>query len=272
MGYLFQLAVLCLLIGRSALPLSVTKVQDLQFGTSAQGDGGVTVVAPASCSGNAACFTVSGVVGAYTVSIAPSPLDMTGPGTSIQASSFTTNPAAGSLSLDATGNGAFTVGAQHGTIGGTHTTGSYSGSFTVTVTQVVNANTTATANKTIVQTLEVSKAADLTFGDAAQSDPAKTIAPGGAGGASFAVSGEPNRAYTITLPLDSTVVMTTGAGNTADLRISVDSFASTPAQGANGLLDGAGLQTLTVEATRAAIRASQVAGSYGTTFQVTVTY
>jgi len=108
------------------------------------------------------------------------------------------------------------------------------------------------------------------FGQAAPSDVAKTVpSNSGTDRASFTVSGAASTAYTITLPA-SNIDMITGAGATADEKISVGTWTSTPS--ATGALDGTGNQTLYVGATRAAISATQVAGSYSGSFTVTVAY
>lgn len=134
------------------------------------------------------------------------------------------------------------------------------------------ASDTANAIQTVIAAIAIAQVSDLDFGTAPQGDAAKTVAPGtaeDAENASFAVTGEPSTSYTITLPADSTVVMTTGAGG-ANETIAVDSFTSFPVT--TGTLDGSGAQSLFVGATRAALGASQVAGSYTGAFTVTVVY
>jgi hypothetical protein len=136
------------------------------------------------------------------------------------------------------------------------------------------ASDTANATMNVLVALNIAQVSDLVFNDAEAGASSETIAPGSsenANNASFAITGEPSTAYTITLPADATVVMQTGAGG-ANETIAVDSFASNPAAGPNGLLDGSGSQTLYVGATRAALGASQVAGAYSDTFTVTVVY
>lgn len=136
------------------------------------------------------------------------------------------------------------------------------------------ASDTAQAVMTVLASLSITQVSDLTFSDAEAGAAAETIAPGSAedaNNASFDVAGEPNTAYTITLPADATVTMITGGGG-ANETIAVNSFTSNPAAGANGLLDGSGAQALYVGATRAALGASQVAGSYAATFTVDVVY
>lgn len=136
------------------------------------------------------------------------------------------------------------------------------------------ASDTASALMTVLTSIAIAQVSDLVFNDAEAGAIAETIAPGAAenaNNASFAVTGEPSTAYTITLPADSTVVMQTGGGG-ANETIAVDSFTSNPAAGANGLLDGTGAQTLYVGATRAALGGAQVAGAYTTTFTVDVVY
>lgn len=127
---------------------------------------------------------------------------------------------------------------------------------------------------TVLVALSITQVSDLVFNDAEAGALAEVIAPGvaeDANNASFAIAGEASTAYSITLPGDGTVIMTTGGGG-ANETIAVDSFVSFPAAGANGLLDGGGNQNLFVGATRAALGAGQVAGAYTDTFTVTVVY
>ncbi len=141
-------------------------------------------------------------------------------------------------------------------------------------TQVNAASTTADALQIVTAAISIVKVSDLDFGTAAQGAVAKTVAPGAAEDAengSFTVTGTPAAAYTITLPANSIVVMQTGAGG-ANETIAVDSFLSFPAAGANGVIGGAGTQLLLVGATRAALGAAQVAGSYIGAFTVDVVY
>ncbi|MDQ2736172.1 MAG: DUF4402 domain-containing protein [Pseudomonadota bacterium] len=106
-----------------------------------------------------------------------------------------------------------------------------------------------------------------------------TVSPGGArsqsGGvvlvgqgstysaASFRVSGTSNATYTITLPVDHTVMLADG-GNTMGL----NGFISIPP---TGTLSGSGLQTILVGATLA-VGNAQAPGNYTGTFSVTVNY
>lgn len=137
------------------------------------------------------------------------------------------------------------------------------------------ASDTAQALQVVQAAIGIAQVSDLDFGSAVQGDAASTVAPGAAenaSNASFNVTGEPGFAYTITLPADGVVVMTTGAGVAANEQIAVNSFLSNPAAGANGLLSAGGAQTLFVGATRAALLATQVTGSYSDTFTVDVVY
>ncbi len=130
---------------------------------------------------------------------------------------------------------------------------------------------TGTAKQVVTTALALLNVSDLDFGTAAQGEAAKTVAPGSSENSengSFAVTGQPNVAYTISLP-SSAVTLTTGGGG-ANETISVDSFVSSPA--ATGLLDASGAQSLFVGATRAALTTSQVAGTYTGTYTVTVVY
>lgn len=121
--------------------------------------------------------------------------------------------------------------------------------------------------------IAVSAISELNFGTAAQGDPLKTVPPGtseNAENASYRVTGDPNRAFTITLPANGN--MTTTGGTGANYRISVTAFVSFPAAGANGLLNGSGQQMVYLGATRAAIRVTQIVGTYTRTIRLTVVY
>jgi hypothetical protein len=134
------------------------------------------------------------------------------------------------------------------------------------------ASDTATANCTVVAAIGIAQVSNLEFGTDSAGAVAKTVAPGtadNAENASFAITGEPSTAYTITLPSDGTVVMGNG-GTGANNEIAVNSFASFPAT--TGTLDGTGAQTLLVGATRAALGGAQNSGSYSATFTVDVVY
>lgn len=137
------------------------------------------------------------------------------------------------------------------------------------------ASDTAQAIQTVQAAIGINQVSDLDFGTAVQGDAAKTVVPGAAENAenaSFNVTGEPGLAYTITLPADGAVTMITAGGATANEQIAVNSFVSNPAAGANGLLSGAGTQSLFVGATRAALLATQVTGAYSSNFTVDVVY
>ncbi len=134
------------------------------------------------------------------------------------------------------------------------------------------ASDSAQALAVVTAAINITQVADLDFGSAVQGDAASTVAPADGTAGEFAVTGQASTAYTITLPADSTVTMITGGGASADEQIGVDSFVSTPAAGANGLLDGTGAQTLKVGATRDALSGTQVAGSYAASFTVDVVY
>lgn len=137
------------------------------------------------------------------------------------------------------------------------------------------ASDTAQALQIVQAAISIAFVSDLNFGTAVQGDAASTVAPGAAenaDNASFLVTGEPALAYTISLPANGIVVMTTGAGVAANEQIAVNNFVSNPAAGANGLLGAGGTQSLFVGATRAALLATQVTGSYSDTFTVDVVY
>lgn len=140
--------------------------------------------------------------------------------------------------------------------------------------EALAASANGTARQIVIAAISIVNNSDLDFGTAAQGDAQKTVAPGAAENAengSFTVSGQASTAYTITLPADGVVIMQTGGGG-ANETIAVDSFVSNPAAGANGMLSAGGSQALYVGATRAALGAAQVAGTYTATYSVTVVY
>lgn len=151
---------------------------------------------------------------------------------------------------------------------------------------------TSNASATIVTPLAISKTTDMDFGNVAVNSNAGTVVmtPAGVrsttGGALlpavagsptqavFAVTGQANYVYTVTLPSNTPAFnITSGANNMV-----VSDFTSNPAAGqtggaGNGVLNGSGSQTLNVGATLN-LSASQAAGTYtsATPFTVTVNY
>lgn len=93
------------------------------------------------------------------------------------------------------------------------------------------------------------------------------LVPSGAGArAQFTVTGDANAGYTIALPVDDAVTLTSGNNN-----MKVKTFISSPAT--SGTLSSAtpGVQTLYVGATLS-VGSNQPSGSYSGTFTVTVHY
>lgn len=90
------------------------------------------------------------------------------------------------------------------------------------------------------------------------------VSSGSGSAASFNVSGNASASYAITLPGNGVVSLTSGAHAMA-----VSAFTSNPAL--NGLLNGAGMQSLAVGATLH-VGSGQASGSYAGTFDVTVEY
>lgn len=125
---------------------------------------------------------------------------------------------------------------------------------------------TADALIEVQAAISITQQQDLDFGTVVQGDASGTVAPGDGTAGIFDVAGSPNTAYTITLP--SSAVNMSGPGTD----IEVNTFVSTPAAGANGMLDASGDQQLRVGATHAAIPGGQTAGSYSGTFTVEVAY
>ena len=149
------------------------------------------------------------------------------------------------------------------------------------------ADGTGTANATVVTPISIGASSpNLRFGSfsTTAADQTVEIATDGArtltgvlglgtgqnafGAASFAVAGEVNETYAITLPDDVTVTITTDGGGEGKT-MAVSSFVSNPAS--TGTLDGSGDQTLLVGATITTV-ASQVTGIYTGNFTVTVLY
>lgn len=91
------------------------------------------------------------------------------------------------------------------------------------------------------------------------------LVPSGAGAAAqFAVSGDANVAYAISLPADGTVSLASGANSMA-----VNTFTSSPSL--TGTLGAGGGQALSVGATLS-VGSNQAIGSYSGAFDVTVNY
>lgn len=119
--------------------------------------------------------------------------------------------------------------------------------------------------------IQIAKTSDLVFSEAMAGASAETVTAGTtetAQNASFNVSGEPNKAITIVLPADNTVVMKKGVGGSSDTEISVNNFTSNnpSAIGSNGSV------ALFVGATREALDLNQQPGDYAADFQVDVVY
>lgn len=136
------------------------------------------------------------------------------------------------------------------------------------------ASANGTARQVVVAAISITNVSDLDFGTAVQGAAAATVLPGATENSengSFTVSGQASTAYTITLPANGVVTMTTGGGG-ANETIAVTNFASFPAAGANGMIGAGGTQLLLVGATRAALGVSQVPGTYTGTYTVDVVY
>jgi hypothetical protein len=88
---------------------------------------------------------------------------------------------------------------------------------------------------------------------------------GGGSPAQFSLSGEPNRVYSIGLPAEGSVVLTSSAGQIMPLQ----SFSSTPS--GTGQLSSGGFQTISVGATLG-VAPGQPVGSYSGSFQVFLNY
>lgn len=144
------------------------------------------------------------------------------------------------------------------------------------------ATTSGTATATVVTPIAIAAGDNLRFGSFSTSAAGQTViiaASDGArtgtasfvtstfGAATFNVTGDGTLTYAITLPSNGTVNITTGVGD-ATRTMAVSSFSSDPS-GTGALTAGA--QTLKVGATITTV-ASQVAGAYTGTFNVSVDY
>ena len=150
------------------------------------------------------------------------------------------------------------------------------GSFFGSAAQAADATSSATAK--VVVPITVSNTAPLAFGsfsagsggtimigtDGARSKTAGVVLLNASTGAAaaFAVNGESNATYTITLP---TTVQVADGGNT----MSLGSFVSNPS--GTGTLSGSGAQTINVGATLT-VADGQTAGNYTGSFNVSVEY
>ncbi len=145
------------------------------------------------------------------------------------------------------------------------------------------ASTSNTATATVVTPISIAAANTLRFGSFSTSAAAQTVTINAqtsartnsgvllvtstTGAATFNVTGDGSLTYAITLPSNGTVNITTGT-QTGPETMAVSSFTSFPAT--TGTLT-AGAQTLSVGATITTV-ASQVAGAYTGSFNVSVDY
>lgn len=148
--------------------------------------------------------------------------------------------------------------------------------------QAATASNSATA--TVVAPIAIAATATLRFGSFSTSAAGQTVtihqttgvrtssgallATSTTGRATFNVTGEGALTYAITLPDNGVVTITTDDGGSPNEIMAVSNFTSDPAT--TGTLT-AGAQTLGVGATITTV-ASQVAGSYTGTFNVSVDY
>lgn len=131
------------------------------------------------------------------------------------------------------------------------------------------ASVVASANTTVITAIAITNTAPLNFGTkAAPGDAALTVLPADAGAAVFNITGQANQPFTIQIPA-APITMITGIGG-ANRTISVSTFTSTPS--GSSTLSGTGTATLRVGATRAALPATQITGTYTATFTVSVIY
>lgn len=136
---------------------------------------------------------------------------------------------------------------------------------------------TASAFQDVMTRISIEKKSDLFFGQAPQGDREKTVLAGTSEtseNASFVVTGDPDRSYTILLPTDGSVTMTNVSSGTEIEKynkIEVYRFTSFPLS-FEGHLDSQGRQTIYVGATRQALHPRQSPGRYVGSFSITVVY
>jgi hypothetical protein len=129
----------------------------------------------------------------------------------------------------------------------------------------------AKAKMKVVSAVAVTKVSDLLFSEATAGAASETVAADNsetAQNASFTITGEPNRAISITLPTDGLVKMMTANGTGTEAEVAVNAFTSS----APTAIDGNGAVELFVGATRDALLATQVPGDYEGDFVVDVVY
>lgn len=116
--------------------INISRTQDLNFGQAAPGDGAKTVGSADTI--NSAAFSVTGEASkVYTITLPSSTVTMTTSGGStadrqIDITTFTSNPSS-TGTLASNGTQTLYVGATRAAVRNTQETGSYSGTFTVTV-------------------------------------------------------------------------------------------------------------------------------------------
>jgi hypothetical protein len=131
----------------TAAEISIQNTQGLSFGSFVAGSGGTVTVSPSDTrsagggvmlmslsAGAAARFTVSGdALATYTIQLPGNNfVKLTGPGAEMAVNDFTSSPSGAGGDLGLTGSQTLTVGATL-SVGSGQASGSYSGTFTVTV-------------------------------------------------------------------------------------------------------------------------------------------
>jgi Domain of unknown function (DUF4402) len=227
-------------------------------------------------------FTTSGINGnPFTIYDFPTTLTLTGPGSTITVTGWTTNLAGGF-------SGFFGVGSTTVNVGGTlnlpasPVAGIYSGTFTLRVrddtTGLYSPAVQFSATVDVGNALASLKVSDLAFGKlAASSSGTCTVSPAGvrsvtgsvmvvgstATAGALTITGTPSATYHVTLPGSITLTGPSAATLTVDTFTS----ASTPTLALNGSGNG----SLTVGAT-VHISPGQTSGAYTGSFNVNVAY
>lgn len=247
----------------------------LNFDVGIQSDVSKIVIPSTADNPFNACFKVTGNNNASYIVYLPSSTFIKGPSSStIVVNSYSSGTQSGIYRLDGTGTQFLYVGATRAALTPTQTAGGYSGTLSVSVRYTSGGtikNGSVSISASVIRILAISSISNLNFAEGVQGDAAKVVPSGSSenvSNGSFAISGEPFRTFSITLP--STALLTTGGGVGPERQIQVSNFTSTPS--IIGALSSSGTATLFVGAMRNGLLGNQVRGSYIGTYPIAAVY
>lgn len=247
----------------------------LQFPEAPQGDLLYTVLPDTTDNTSNACYRITGDANAfYNVTLPTSVNLQKSGGANIAVTGFVAATQTGTFNLGGTGSQFVYVGATRITLPINQTPGTYQNTFSVSARYSSGGVADSVQNQVNMQVIRVLllyNSSSLNFGEAVPTDPALTVPPGTSENTmngSFSVNGEPNHTYQIILP--TSAVMSTGIGG-PNREIPISQFLSYPSAG-QATLPSTGTQTIYVGATRAAIPATQIPGTYQGTYTLQVIY